>query len=163
MVPNIEHLSTSAISFTELDHGSGIIILKSILTTFRSKSHFFRGSWGSFKNWLELKIGKFSLSNFSQIYKIFTFFQRNGKFVSQTQILHLLSWVLSIHHSYEWSSEKSVYFSYWLLRRWMWWWQLLQVWFIFPNLYSYSHCYDHYYTVCFANLGKLNLLMVVQF
>ncbi len=35
--------------------GSKMIIFESILTTFEA-SFIFRGSWGSIKNWLELKI-----------------------------------------------------------------------------------------------------------
>jgi hypothetical protein len=54
----------STVYFTDLDQGSEMIIYKSILTTF-IVSVVFRGSWGSSKNWLKLKIeptvNKFSL------------------------------------------------------------------------------------------------------
>ncbi len=43
------------VSFTDLDQSSEIIIFGSIWTTFEANTTFW-GSWGSSKNWIELKV-----------------------------------------------------------------------------------------------------------
>ncbi len=45
----------STACFADLDQGSKMIILETILTTFIA-SIVFRGRWGGTKHWLELKI-----------------------------------------------------------------------------------------------------------